>query len=278
MSGHRAGLKRRLQALLKGSEERTPALATNTQFLIQLSGYRWIVTMFGPLSGKWVLDAASGEGFGSEVLAREGAQVVGIDIDDQVVALATRRYPRSRFLCMDVSALGFQDETFDLVISQDTLEHVEEDVAFINEVHRVLKPGGIFIVFTPHAPSHTTRPANPYHLREYSRESLLELLSSFFPSIQLFGRRPRPSLQEAEESMDRLRCFDPLGLRRLLVPRFLRHTLGSWWVQIHGARRLDELTVEDVEYFEGAEGSGTLIALCRKQVGNAGETEDPLCH
>lgn len=264
MRGDRCGLKAGLRAFFQGIDERTPACRTNTQFLLQLSGYRWVAKEFGSVLGRWVLDAASGMGFGSWALTRKGAKVVGIDVDGETVAKAKRRYAGPHFLRMDVGSLGFRDETFDIVISQDTLEHVVDDARFVQEVHRVLKDAGVFVVFTPHAPVHTTRPANPYHHQEYSASSLLGLLGRFFPSTRLFGRRSGLAMREAEQGLDRLRQYDPLGLRRFLFPRFLRHRLGGWLLRSRGSRSLEQLTVEDIEYFAGAEGSGTLIAVCRK--------------
>lgn len=266
MSGHHVGLKPRLQAFLQGIDERTSPCPTNTQFLLQLSGYRWVAEEFGPLSGRHVLDAASGSGFGSETLAREGAAVVGIDLDSQAARRARQRYAGPSFACMDVTSLGFQDETFDLVVSQDTLEHVEDDSCFVREVCRVLRRGGVFVVFTPHATVHTTRPVNPYHLREYSTDSLVELLGRFFPSICLYGRRPAAPVREVEAHLHRVRRLDPLGLRRLLFPSFLRHRVAAWVLRWRGARPLEELSVEEVEYFQGSNGSSTLIAVCRKEV------------
>jgi hypothetical protein len=106
---------------------------------------------------------------------------------------------------------------------------------------------------TPAAPTST--------LREYSPESLLALMDPCFVGLRLFGRRPGPRLREAEAGLDRVRRWDPLGLRRLLVPRLVRHRLGSWALERRGATPLEALSAADVEYFEGVEGSGTLIAV-----------------
>lgn len=267
MSGLRARVSPRLTAFFHGIDERTPTCPTNTQFLLQLSGYHWVAREFGPLRGQRVLDAASGTGFGSMALAREGARVVGIDLNSRVVASARRGngHAHLTFLSMDVSALGFRDETFDLVISQDTLEHVEDDARFVGEVHRALKERGAFVVFTPHAVLHTTRPANPYHLREYSPDSLGKLLRPFFPATRLYGRRPGPRIREVEARLDQVRWLDPLGFRRLLLPVHLRHRLAGWGLRRLGSSSLQELYPGQIEYFEGCEGSGTLIAVCRKR-------------
>jgi SAM-dependent methyltransferase len=247
-----------------GMQERTPVCGTNTQFLLQLSGYRWVADMLGPLPGKWILDAASGEGFGSEELARRGGRVIAVDIDRAVLARGVGRHP-AHFVCMDIGALGLQDRTMDLIISEDTLEHVRDDVGFVRELHRVLKPDGVLVIMTPHSPVHTLSPVNLYHVREYSKDSLLALLAPFFRSVQLFGRRAGAAMRAAEAEMDQVRRYDRLGIRRLLVPRWLRHRMGSWLLRRRGRGSLQDLSAADVEFFPGVEGSGVLIAVCQKQ-------------
>jgi SAM-dependent methyltransferase len=256
---------RRAWAHLRGVDERTPAEPTNTQFLVQLSGYRWVAQIAGPLGGRRVLDAASGEGIGLGELLAGGAQVVGIDLDPGAAARCARAHPAARIARMDATRLGFRAGVFDVVASQDTLEHVEDDAAFVREMHRVLKPGGVLVLFTPQAPSATAVPANPHHLREYSAASLGALLRRHFAAVSLHGRRPAGAMRRAEAGMYALRRWDRVGLRRLLVPRALRHRVGSWMLHRLGEPGLEALSADDVEYFEGTEGSGTLIAVCRKR-------------
>jgi len=263
-------LKRRLRACLRGVDERPPADPTNTQFLLHLSGYRWVAETFAPLRARRVLDVASGEGYGSGMLAADGATVVGIDLDAVVVRRARGAYPVARFLRMDAVRLAFRPECFDLVISQDTLEHIDDDARFVTEVERALARDGVLVLFTPHALVHTAAPANPYHVREYSAESLRALLRARFGSVRLFGRRPAARMSRVETGLNAVRRWDPLGLRRLVVPPGVRHRLGSWILRRQGSAGLEMLSAADVEYFEGVEDSGTLIAVCHKRVGPAG--------
>lgn len=263
MKDQLASVGRRLRARVAGVDERTPADQTNTQFLIHLSGYQWVADTFGPLAGRRVLDAAAGEGYGSGLLVDLGAEVVGIDLDLAAMRRARRAYPRAGFVSMDAARLAFRDGEFDVVVSQDTLEHVLDDRTFVHEMARVLAPDGLLVLFTPHAPQHTTTPANPYHLREYSQRSLIDLLAAGFSTIRLFGRRPGGRMRAAEAGLDSVRHWDPFGVRRWLVPSAVRHRLGSWVLRRRGREELETLGAADVEYFEGGEGSTTLIAVCR---------------
>lgn len=242
--------------------ERHDVCRTDTQYVVQLSGYAWALQQLGRRPSLRILDAACGTGFGTSALAREAAWVVGVDLAPEAVAEAKARFRASNlaYLVMDVERLAFRAGAFDAVISQDTIEHVGDDERFVAEAARALRPGGTFIVFTPFWEVHTTTPEAPSHRREYSPETLSRVLRGRFPSVRLFGRRPAPALRQVEETLDELRRHDPWRLRAL-VPRALRHRLGSLWLRTRGAKSLDRVSVEDVAYVEGAPPES--IALCR---------------
>src|SRR5262249_45578431 len=179
-------------------------------------------------------------------------------------ARARHAGPGLAYAVMDVARLGLGDRTFDAVVSQDTIEHVADDGRFVDEAARVLRPGGTLIVFTPYRAEDCARPDNPYHRREYSPERLARVLARRSPAGRLFGRRPAPALAAAEAALDEVRRYDVGGIRRL-VPRPLRHWLGSRWLRWRGAKALEEISVDDVEYVPGAPvGSTTLVAGCRR--------------
>ena len=65
----------------------------------------------------------------------------------------------------------------------EVLEHVERDRDFVQEVHRVLKNGGVFLMTTPNGDSVAN--TNPDHKRHYTRCQLIELLSSCFGQVEV---------------------------------------------------------------------------------------------
>ena len=142
-------------------------------------------------AGKRVLDAASGEGYGTAMLAAAGADVVGVEIDAETVAAARLRYPGVEFVEGDVGKLPFPDHHFDVITSFETLEHIPEPQTCLEEFRRVLKPGGVLIISTPDKTiynQHLAEP-NPYHLHEMEREEFRRNLLQRFKNIALYGQR-----------------------------------------------------------------------------------------
>src|SRR4051812_7524745 len=111
-----------------------------------LARYRFAAQFAG---GRRVLDAACGEGYGTTMLAAAGARsATGADIDQPTVDRAREKYGLA-FECSDVAALPFEDSSFDLVVSFETLEHVSDPGLAIAEFRRVLSEGGVLIASTP---------------------------------------------------------------------------------------------------------------------------------
>jgi ubiquinone/menaquinone biosynthesis C-methylase UbiE len=106
------------------------------------------------VAARRVLDAACGEGYGSALLGTAAAGVVGVDIDKDTVAEASRRYsrlPQVSFVGGSCTALPLPDASFDAVVSFETIEHVgaADQPRMIAEFSRVLKPDGLLILSSP---------------------------------------------------------------------------------------------------------------------------------
>lgn len=92
-----------------------------------------------------VLNVGCSTGLIDEVLAQQAANIVGIDIDAAAIALANERRTRDNmeFRLGDAMALDFGDATFDAVICSQVYEHVPDPVRMMQEIKRVLRPGGV---------------------------------------------------------------------------------------------------------------------------------------
>jgi len=137
--------------------------------------------------GKRVLDIACGEGYGTAAMARAGAtEVVGVDISEETCVHAKRKYGVDARVG-DAQAIPLADASVDLVVSFETLEHVDSPELFVKECVRVLAPGGIIILSTPNKGIYRKDDEpNPFHCSELSDEEFSRLVAAHFRSYEMY--------------------------------------------------------------------------------------------
>lgn len=147
--------------------------------------YEWASHYIRP--GDRVLDAACGLGYGAYVMSKrsEAHSILGIDGSDWAREYAhlsfsdTRVKFRTGFL-PDV-LMDYPDSSFDLIVSFETLEHVEDPVALLQEYARLLTPGGRIVASVPNDWSDESgKDPNPHHLHVYEWERLQHEMAGFF--------------------------------------------------------------------------------------------------
>lgn len=152
--------------------------------------YAWAAQL---VTGKTVLDAACGEGYGSFLLSRQAVHVTGVDIDQQAVAHARTRYPADNlaFEQADCTRLPLADDSVDVVVSFETLEHLAEHDALLTEFRRVLKDDGFLLLSSPDKKTYSDETGydNPFHVRELYRHEFESLLHRHFPAWNLLGQK-----------------------------------------------------------------------------------------
>lgn len=147
------------------------------------------------VAGKRVLDAACGEGYGSNLLASVAAEVIGVDISAQATMHARERYaqarPNLRFETADAAALTFADRSFDVVVSFETLEHLEAQQELVSGFARVLRDDGVLLISSPDKRTYSEAAGfrNEFHVRELYREELLALLQPHFAHVRLYAQK-----------------------------------------------------------------------------------------
>jgi ubiquinone/menaquinone biosynthesis C-methylase UbiE len=147
------------------------------------------------VDGKRVLDAACGEGFGADLLANTAASVHAIDIDAGSIEHAKQRYgskPGLEFQLADVTLLdALPDNSFDVVVSFETLEHVQEHERMLAGFYRVLKKDGVLLISTPDKKNYTdaTGVVNPHHVRELYFEEFSDLLDRHFSAKKIYTQK-----------------------------------------------------------------------------------------
>lgn len=112
-------------------------------------------------SGADVLEVAPGPGYHAIEVAKLGFTVTGLDISATMVEIAAegarRASVRAEFRHGDASAMPFGDESFDLVVCQAAFKNFRQPVTALNEMHRVLRPGGVAVI---HDMNHDTTGAD----------------------------------------------------------------------------------------------------------------------
>lgn len=131
-------------------------------------------------TGRDVLEAGFGEGYGADLLAGVARSVIGVDYDESAVAHARARYPRVEVRHGNLAELPLPDGSVDVVVNFQVIEHLWDQSQFVAECARVLRPGGVLLMSTPNRITFTPdsdTPVNPFHTRELSAAELTELLT-----------------------------------------------------------------------------------------------------
>jgi SAM-dependent methyltransferase len=182
--------------------------------------YEWVAER---VRGLRVADLACGEGYGSDVLARSAAQVVGVDANPAAHEHARLRYrrPNLRFERGLVEAF---EEPCDAIVFLQTIEHVSEPGGLLDHFAAVAP---VSYVSTPNrltlAPPGAERSDNPWHRREYTLEEYRELLQRCFARVEIVGVVHARKLRAHELALrlgwDRL--HPAVGLTKRFYDRFV---------------------------------------------------------
>jgi 2-polyprenyl-3-methyl-5-hydroxy-6-metoxy-1,4-benzoquinol methylase len=141
-------------------------------------------------TGLNVLDIACGVGYGSNMIAREGKAktVLGCDLSQDAVRYARHR---NKFDNLDFKVENaeqyLKENTYDLIVSFETIEHIPNSHKFLENAHKNLVAGGTFIVSTPISQlALDTNPSNPYHTQEWGFAEFQKEVSQFFDIQKIY--------------------------------------------------------------------------------------------
>jgi len=142
--------------------------------------------------GRRVLDAGCGIGYGSHHLAINGARSVhALDISPEAISQASQLFVRSNlsFQQADVQEVGQFTETYDAVVNFENLEHLTDPKKFVSGTAKISKT---LITSTPNGDltvlDASGNPANRFHVKEFTADELVGLLSPHFSKIDLYGQ------------------------------------------------------------------------------------------
>ncbi|MBW4470181.1 MAG: methyltransferase domain-containing protein [Stenomitos rutilans HA7619-LM2] len=143
------------------------------------------------IKDKRVLDISCGSGYGSRYLALQGAQqVVGVDVDERSIQFASKFYqhPAVSFIQSDAHAIqSLKDASFDVIVSFETIEHLQNPRQFLLELRRLLKPDGQLFISCPN--DYRVSPGvSEFHLHKFRFIEFRDLYLSIFSEGVFVGQ------------------------------------------------------------------------------------------
>jgi SAM-dependent methyltransferase len=173
------------------------------------------------ISGQ-VLEIGCGEGYGIQYLAASATGYLGIDkFPTHQPHLPAHVHIRQ----LEVPPFtAIADNSFDFAVSFQVIEHIENDLLFLQEIRRVLKPGGQLLLTTPNRLMSLSR--NPWHVREYTPNEMRTLLERVFPQVELnavYGNdKVMRYYEQNKASVKKFTRFDIFNLQYKLPRRLLQ--------------------------------------------------------
>jgi ubiquinone/menaquinone biosynthesis C-methylase UbiE len=214
---------------------------------------------------KIVLDIGCGPRSGSFYLAEKAKRIIAIDASKESIEYAKSHFQKENleYQVMSGTDLKFSDNSFDVVVSLEVLEHIGNYRKYLSEILRVLKSGGIYVLSTPNIKM--SRNPNPAHIKEFSLRELESLLNEYFVNIDLYGQfRGKGVFGISKEIMFFVRKFDVFNLRRIFSRRF-KGEVSEFIAKKTGAKEDKKVSLDDIELVKGRiQGAEYFIGICRK--------------
>jgi len=170
-----------------------------------------------------VLEIGCSTGYLSRLFAGKAKSMFGLDMNQTALHQAGKRNPAMHLACGDAEHLPFADETFDAIVMLEVIEHTSSDSAAVSELRRVLKPGGVLILSTPHAGLFAW--LDPYNVRKTIQQRL--------PFVaRLSERLVRFSSGQFTDNLEWHRHYRLADISRMLEQDFIIHTVyrGGFWL------------------------------------------------
>ena len=143
-----------------------------------------------------VLDIACGTGYGCHMVAkdrkREVHEIIGVDVDQETILYANREYNHQKVTYIQGDALDPELPEklglFDTILSFETIEHVQDDQLFMDNLYRILKPGGRLILSSPFGRGRGMPTSEPFHVHQLTPKEFEELFTRF-SSMEMYYQR-----------------------------------------------------------------------------------------
>lgn len=220
-----------------------------------------------------VVEIGCGDGRGVEILGPKSERYLAIDKNTATIQKKATHIPQVQIVESFVPPLpAVADNTADRVLSFQVIEHIQDDVAFLEEIYRILKPGGKAFITTVNKKLSLSR--NPWHIREYTAEELTLLAKSIFPKVEMKGISGNEKVLDYYEknrlSVERITRWDVLNLQHRLpagllkIPYELMNRLNRLGLHKQNNGLVSEISHSDYRVTDDADKALDLFLIVEK--------------
>jgi SAM-dependent methyltransferase len=208
--------------------------------------YRWLIGRF-----EHVADIGSGEGFGTELLRTHNTPVIAVELDVQACQHARVTYPHVPVVCANAVALPLADQSVDVAVSFQTIEHLWNVPAYLAELRRIATRG--VVISTPNRPTFSPglargmKPTNPFHVEEFDADQMHTFVH-VWATCDVLGLHHGPRIRAWEAD------HGPI------VPQLITCALTQQWDD-HLNDFQSSITSEDFQINSNVDGALDLIAM-----------------
>ena len=221
-----------------------------------------------------VVEIGCGDGRGIEMLAPKSKRYIALDKNTDEIKKRAAAHPNLEIIEATIPPIReIADNTADVLISFQVIEHILNDALFLEEIFRILKPGGKAYLTTPNIKMTLSR--NPWHIREYTAEELGLLSGAIFDKVEMLGiagnERVMEYYEQNKRSVERITRFDVLNLQHRLpssllkVPYELLNRLNRNRLQSQDDQLVKGLSHEDYLVSNQPEESLDLLLIASKE-------------
>jgi SAM-dependent methyltransferase len=173
-------------------ERAVPGMISASLYKTHASRYEFAASL---CSDAVALDVACGSGYGTRLLNASGRVrlVISVDISHEALLFAKRQYPELHVVQANASALPFKNDSFDLIASFETIEHLDatNQEKLLHQCQRVARDDGILVISTPNKKVYSFLASNPFHLKEHNLVEFKQFIQRGFEDVRLFGQDRR---------------------------------------------------------------------------------------
>lgn len=251
-------------------ERLVPEFTHPIEYSEHIARYRFAAQFTG---GRNVLDLGCGVGYGAASLSASATSVVALDVSPDAIRYANAKYGAANLAFLEASAcdIPLADAAVEVVISFEVIEHIQDKYLYLTEIRRVLAPGGVALLSTPHrgAKNH-----NPHHAEELSLEEFEAALRPHFSRVEMYGQGTTSAIKERIQRWNRPRRLadrlDPLNVKaalRLVFPASARKMITTFVNDLCTGTSLRDMPCSADDFPIGkqyVDARQTLVAVCTK--------------